>query len=47
MRKQVVVYLEEDYSKSESIWVSEDSTKQQITKEVNDKFKDWYYYDIL
>jgi hypothetical protein len=47
MMKEVVVYLKQDYSKNESIWVSGDLTKAQITKEVNDKFKEWYYYDIL
>ena len=47
MMKEVVVYLKQDYSKNESIWVNGDLTKEQITKEVNDKFKEWYYYDIL
>ena len=45
--KQVVVYLKEDYSINESIWVSEDLNKEQITNEVNKKFKQWYSYDIL
>ena len=44
---EVVVYLTEDYSKNESIWVSIELTKEEITKIVNDKFHKWYYYDIL
>lgn len=47
MMKQVVVYLKEDYSINESIWVSEDLTKEQITNEVNKNFKEWYSYDII
>ena len=47
MMKQVVVYLKQDYSISKSIWVSGDLTKEEITKEVNKKFKEWCYYDIL
>ena len=44
---EVVVYLTKDYSKNESIWVSNELTKEEITKIVNDKFDKWYYYDIL
>jgi hypothetical protein len=44
---EVVVYLTEDYSKNESIWVSNGLSKVDITKIVNDKFDEWYYYDIL
>jgi hypothetical protein len=44
---EVVVYLTENYSKNESIWVSRELTKEEITKIVNEKFKVWYYYDIL
>ena len=43
---EVVVYTKEDYSKNESIWVSSRLNREQINKEVNDKFKEWYYYDI-
>ena len=45
--KEVVVYLKRDYSKNESIWVSNNLTKEKITKIVNDMFVEWYYYDIL
>jgi len=45
--KEVIVYLKEDYSESERIWVRGDLTMEEITKEVNSKFDDWYYYDIL
>jgi len=44
---EVVVYLKQDYSKAESIYVRENLTKEQITKAVNKKYKIWYYYDIL
>jgi hypothetical protein len=44
---EVVVYLTEDYSKNESIWVSNELSKEDITKIVNDNFDEWYYYDIL
>jgi len=44
---EVVVYLTENYSKNKSIWVSNELTKEKITKIVNDKFDKWYYYDIL
>jgi len=44
---EVVVYLTEDYSKNESIWVSNEHSKEDITNIVNNKFDMWYYYDIL
>jgi len=44
---EVVVYLTEDYSKNESIWVNKELTKDEITKKVNERFDKWYYYDIL
>jgi len=47
MMKEVVVYLKQDYSKNESIWVDENLTKEQITQTINVKFKEWYYYDLL
>ena len=44
---EVVVYLTEDYSKNESIFVDESLSKEEITKIVNGKFDLWYFYDIL
>jgi hypothetical protein len=44
---EVVVYLTEDYSINESIWVDNGLSKEDITKLVNTNFKTWYYYDIL
>lgn len=44
---EVVVYLTQDYSINESIWVSADSTKEEITKKVNENFSKWWSYDIL
>jgi len=47
MLKEVVVFLTQDYKLNESIWVSSELTKDEITDKVNKKFKEWYYYDIL
>jgi hypothetical protein len=46
MKKEVVVYIKQDYSINESIWVREDLTKDEIISEVNKNFKEWYYYDL-
>lgn len=46
---EVVVYLEKDYSRNESMWVREDTRKNIVKEMVDTKFgKDsWYYFDIL
>lgn len=44
---EIVVYLNVDCSKNESIWVDSDLTKDEITDIVNDRFDKWYFYDIL
>lgn len=44
---EIVVYLKRNYSKNESIWVDSNLTKDEITKIVNEKFKLWYFYDVL
>lgn len=44
---EVVVYLKEDYSQNESIWIDSSLTKEEITQIVNSKFETWYYYDIV
>lgn len=44
---EVVVYLTDDYSINESIFVLEGLSKSDITKEVNRNFDRWFYYDIL
>jgi len=44
---EVVVYLTEDYSKNQSIWVDKKLSKEEITKIINDNFPKWYYYDLL
>jgi len=44
---EVVVYLNSDYTEAKSIYVSGNLTKEEITEEVNKKFKNWYSYDIL
>ena len=42
MKKEVVVYIKQDYSINESIWVREDLTKDEIISEVNKNFNDKY-----
>jgi len=44
---KIIVYLKEDYSLNETLYLSGDLTKDEITKEVNQKYKEWYYYDII
>ena len=44
---QVVIYLKQDYSENESIWIDKNLSKKEITKIINKKFDVWYYYDIL
>ena len=44
---EVVVYLTEDYSENESIWVDGDLTKEEIKAIVNEKFEKWFYFDII
>ena len=43
---EVVVYLTENYSKNESIWVKNGLLKEEIIVIVNEKFNEWYYCDI-
>ena len=43
---EVIVYLKEDYSLNESIFVSKNLSKEQLTELVNQKFETWYYFDI-
>jgi len=45
--KEVVVYLTEDYSENQTIYVHRDLTKEQITEVVNKQFAEWYFYDIV
>lgn len=47
MLLEIVVFLKPDYSVHERIWVDESLTKEEITKKVNEVFKEWYFYDIL
>lgn len=43
---KIVVWLKEDYSESAKFECSSTLTKEQITEEVNKRYKVWYYYDI-
>jgi hypothetical protein len=43
---EVIVYLKEDYSLNESIFVSKNLSKEEITELVNQKFETWCYFDI-
>jgi len=45
--QEIVVYLTEDYSKNKSIFVSNELSRDEITKEVNKEFDVWFYYDII
>jgi hypothetical protein len=47
-KKEVVVFLEKDYSVSDSFTVDSTLTKEDITKILNEKYgeKGWFYYDI-
>ena len=43
---EVVVWLKEDYSESDNFYCSNTLSKEEITTEVNKRYKVWYYYDI-
>ena len=43
---KIVVWLKEDYSEADEFECSNTLTKEQITEEVNKRYKMWYYYDI-
>lgn len=44
--KEVVIWLDNTYTKNKSIWVSGDLSKEEITKLVNEQFENWWSYDI-
>lgn len=46
---EVVVYLDKDYERSQSISIEKGLEKTEITKIVNERFgkKGWFYYDIF
>ena len=43
---EVIVYLKEDYSLNESISVSTNLSKEEITELVSQNFETWCYFDI-
>ena len=42
---EIVVWLKADYSQSETIEVPANSTRDEIRKILNSRFKIWYYFD--
>lgn len=46
-RVEVVVYIKSDYSENKSIFVDYNLSKDEVTKQVNSVFNEWYYYDIV
>jgi len=45
---EIVVYFDLEYLKNESFFINEELEKDEITKIVNEKYDNtWYYYDIL
>ena len=44
---RIVVYLKKDYSKAGSFLISEKASEEEIEAEVNKRYKEWYFYDIM
>lgn len=44
---EIIVYLNEDYSINESIFVTKGLTKEEIKVIVDDNFEVWYYFDVV
>lgn len=44
--KEITVYLTQDYSVNETIYVDELLDREEITQQVNTSFADWWSYDI-
>lgn len=44
--QKIVVYLKQDYSESDEFECPNSWNKEQITEEVNKRYKIWYFYDI-
>ena len=44
---KIVVYTKRDYSEFTELILRDGLTKQQITNCVNQRFKEWYYWDIV
>jgi hypothetical protein len=43
---KIVVWLDEDYTKSDEFECISTLTDEQITEEVDKRYSLWYYYDI-
>jgi hypothetical protein len=44
---EVVVYLDSSYQRSKSIYVDEGTSKEDITKKVNEEFESWFSWDLI
>lgn len=44
---EIVVYLTDDYTKNESIFVNDNLSKDEITDIINERFDYWFSYDIM
>ncbi len=44
---KVVIYIDSTYERAESIYVDEGTSKEDITKRVNEEFKEWFSWDLI
>ena len=42
---KVVIYFDTTYERAEYIYVDEGTSKEDITKMINEKFEDWFCWD--
>lgn len=47
MLNVIVVWLDQNYTRSEEFTCPANWSKDEITKEVNTRYTTWYYYDIV
>jgi hypothetical protein len=44
---KVVIYFDTTYERAESIYVDEGTSKEDITKKVNEEFESWFSWDLI
>lgn len=44
---KVVIYFDSTYNRTESIYVDEGTSKEDITKRVNEEFENWFSWDLI